>query len=186
MKHPFLVGGHIYLRALERTDAATILPWINDKRVIGNLTIFRPMSLAAEEAFIDAVNRSDTDIVFGVCDRASDRLIGVAGLQRIDHKNRHAMFGIFIGEARNRGRGLGTETTALVVRYGFDTLNLNRVWLQVYQDNKAGIRAYEKVGFKREGLLRQDHFRKGRYGNTVVMGVLRTEREKGKGKRRKP
>ena len=182
MKHAFLAGDHVYLRALERGDAATILPWINDRQVIGNLTIFRPMSLAAEEAFIDAVNRSDTDIVFGVCDRASDRLMGVAGLQRIDQKNRHAMFGIFIGEARNRGRGLGTETTALIVAYAFDTLNLNRVWLHVYQDNKAGIRAYEKAGFKREGLLRQDHFRKGRYGNTVAMGVVRRDRKKSPGR----
>jgi RimJ/RimL family protein N-acetyltransferase len=85
------------------------------------------------------------------------------------------MFGIFIGEAEGRGKGFGTEVAALIVRYAFATLNLNRVWLQVYEDNKGAIRAYEKVGFKREGLLRHDSFRDGKYGNTVVMGLLRSE-----------
>ena len=178
MKHPFLTGERLYLRALERADAQSILPWINDRRVISNLTIFRPMNLAAEEAFIDAVNRSETDIVFGMCDRATDSLVGVAGLQRLDQKNRHAMFGIFIGDARNRGRGFGSEATSMVVNYAFDTLNLSRVWLHVFQNNKAGIRVYEKVGFKQEGLLREDDFRSGRYQNTVVMGVLRRERRR--------
>ena len=177
MKNPFLTGAHIYLRALERADAPTILPWINDGNVIGNLTIHRPLNLAAEEAFIEAANRSEVDVIFGICSRTSDRLIGVTGLQRIDHRNRHAMFGIFIGPAGNRGLGHGTEATALVVAYAFDTLNLNRVWLHVFEDNTAAIRAYEKAGFTREGLLRDDDFRRGRFRNTVVMGIIRRDRQ---------
>ena len=66
----------------------------------------------------------------------------------------------------------------MVVRYAFETLNLNRVWLHVYEDNKGAIRAYEKVGFKTEGVLRQDSFRRGRYGNTVMMGILEADLKK--------
>jgi RimJ/RimL family protein N-acetyltransferase len=175
MPPAFLIGTTVHLRALDRADAPTILPWVNDQQVIQHLLIHKPMNLAAEEAFIDAVNRSEHDAVFGICDRATGRLAGVAGLHRVDHKNRQAMFGIFIGHARDRGKGLGTDATSLVVRYAFDTLNLNRVWLHVYEDNKRAIRVYEKLGFVREGLLRQDSFRRGRYGNTVVMGLLRSE-----------
>jgi diamine N-acetyltransferase len=113
--------------------------------------------------------------VFGLCERGTDRLLGVTGLHRLDTTNRHAMFGIFIGGAESRGKGYGTEATAMVVAYAFNTLNLNRVWLHVYDNNKAGIRAYEKVGFRKEGVLRQDSFRRGRYRDTVVMGILRTE-----------
>jgi RimJ/RimL family protein N-acetyltransferase len=175
MKNPFLTGARVYLRALERADAPVILPWVNDPAVIHQLLIHRPMNLAEEEAFIDAVNRSAADVVFGICQREPDHLIGVAGLHRVDQKNRHAMFGIFIGEADARGCGFGTEATLLVVRYGFETANLNRVWLQVYEDNPGAIHVYEKLGFSREGLLRQDTFRRGRYGNTVVMGLLRAD-----------
>lgn len=175
MPPAFLIGTSIHLRALERADAATILPWVNDQQVTQHLLIHKPMNLAAEEAFIDAANHSEHDAVFGICDRASGHLVGVAGLHRIDAKNRQAMFGIFIGQAQHRGKGMGTETTSLVVRYAFDTLNLHRVWLHVYEDNKRAIRVYEKLGFVREGLLRQDSFRRGRYWNTVVMGLLHSE-----------
>jgi RimJ/RimL family protein N-acetyltransferase len=175
MKHPFLVGANIYLRALDRSEASIVLPWVNDQRVIRNLLIHKPTSLAAEEAFIDSVTRSDTDVVMGICEGSSDRLIGACGLHRIDPKNRQAMYGIFIGEAEARDKGHGTEVTSLMVTYAFATLNLNRVWLHVYEDNKGAIRAYEKVGFKQEGVLRQDNYREGRYGNTVVMGILRSE-----------
>jgi RimJ/RimL family protein N-acetyltransferase len=160
MNNPFLAGQLVYLRALDRTDAPTILPWVNDPEVTEHLLVYRPFSLAAEEAFIDAINRSEADVVFGICQREPDRLVGVCGLHRIDHKNAHAMFGIFI---------------ELVLQYAFDTANLNRVWLHVFEDNPGAIRVYEKLGFAREGLLREDTFRRGRYGNTVVMGILRAD-----------
>jgi RimJ/RimL family protein N-acetyltransferase len=85
------------------------------------------------------------------------------------------MFGIFIGESDARGRGLGTDATALVLRHAFDTLNLNRVWLHVFEDNPGAIHVYEKLGFVREGVLREDNFRGGRYRDTVAMGILRAD-----------
>jgi RimJ/RimL family protein N-acetyltransferase len=175
MKNPFLTGARVYLRALDRADAPPILPWVNDPAVIHHLLIHRPMNLTEEEAFIEAMNRSGADVVFGICQREPDRLIGVTGLHRMDHKNRHAMFGIFIGEKVARGCGFGTDATALVLRYAFDTANLNRVWLHVFEDNPGAIHVYGKLGFVREGVLRQDAFRRGRYGNTVVMGLLRSD-----------
>ncbi len=175
MNHPFLAGTAIYLRAIDRADAPAILPWVNDQKVIRNLLVHRPTGLSAEEAFLDSVTRSETDVVMGICEQTTDRLIGVCGLHRIDPKNRQAMYGIFIGESDARGKGHGTEVTSLIVSYAFGTLNLNRIWLHVYQDNRGAIRAYEKVGFKQEGVLRQDNYREGRYGNTVVMGILRSE-----------
>ena len=175
MNNPFLAGKLVYLRALDKPDALVILPWVNDPEVTRHLLVHRPFSLAAEEAFIENVNRSETDVVFGICQREPDRLVGVAGLHRFDHTNRHAMFGIFIGEADARGRGLGTDATALILQYAFNTANLNRVWLHVFEDNPGGIHVYEKLGFVREGLLREDTFREGRYRNTVVMGILRAD-----------
>lgn len=171
----FLTGKSVTLRALDRVDAPTILPWVNDQEVIQHLLLHRPTTLAMEEAFIESISRSENDVVFGICASGTGTLVGVVGLHRFDHKNRHAMFGIFIGSRASRGKGLGTEATAMVVRYAFDTLNLNRVWLHVYEDNKAGIRAYEKVGFRKEGVLRQDSFRRGRYWNTIVMGIVRAD-----------
>ena len=52
---------------------------------------------------------------------------------------------------------------------------MNRVWLKVYEDNERGRRAYERVGFRQEGVLREDVWREGRYWDSILMSVLRQE-----------
>lgn len=177
MRNPFLVGAKVYLRPLEREDAPVIVPWLNDREVIRTLLRHRPLTLREEEAFLDKVGDSEHDLALGIALRATDALIGVTGFHHIDFRNRHCSFGIAIGAKDEWGKGHGTEATTLMVQYAFDTLNLNRVWLHVHEYNERGVRAYEKVGFKREGVLRQDCFREGKYWDTLVMGVLREEWE---------
>jgi RimJ/RimL family protein N-acetyltransferase len=135
------------------------------------------VSLRAEEEFLDRVSQGD-DVALAIVLRAGDRLVGGTGLHDIDQRCRKAQFGIFLGPREEWGQGHGTEATRLLLDYAFATLNLNRVWLQVYEYNERGLRAYEKVGFRREGVLRQDTFRDGRYWDTVVMGLLRQEWDK--------
>jgi len=175
MKNPFLIGARIYLRPLERTDVPLLQTWINDQEVIRNLLNFRPMNLQGEEEFLDKVTRDLDLIVLGIALRSDDRLIGDVALHRIQSRDRQAGFGILIGEKAEWSKGYGTEATRLIVRYAFDALNLNRVWLHVLENNQRGQRAYEKVGFKVEGVLRQSAFRGGRYLDTITMGILRGE-----------
>ncbi len=174
MKNPFLVGTNVYLRPLDRGDAPAFVTWLNDPDLRRNLLASRPMTLRAEEEFIDALATGDR-ITLGLALRDGDRLIGGTGLHDIEPRCRRATFGILIGPPEERGKGHGTEATRLMVGYAFDTLNLNKVCLQVYEYNPGGVRAYEKVGFRREGVLRQDTYRDGRYWDTIVMGILREE-----------
>jgi RimJ/RimL family protein N-acetyltransferase len=73
------------------------------------------------------------------------------------------------------GQGLGTEATRMMLDYGFGTLNLNRIWLQVFASHVGAQRVYEKAGFRKEGVQRQQHFLEGRYEDGVLMGILRSE-----------
>ena len=114
-------------------------------------------------------------MALGIVVKSGDKLVGATGLHRMDFKNRHASFGISIGDKTEWCKGYGSEATFLMVKYGFETLNLNRVWLYVFEYNQRGIRTYEKAGFKREGLLRQDRYHEGRYENTILMAILREE-----------
>jgi RimJ/RimL family protein N-acetyltransferase len=175
MNNAFLIGKEIYLRPLDREDADLVRSWLNDPEVRAHLQWYRPLSRRAEEEFIDRVGQSEHDLVLLIVLKEWDCPIGVAGLHDIDVKNRHALFGICIGVKEQWGKGHGSDATRLIVGHAFETLNLNRVFLRVYEDNARGIRAYERVGFKREGLLRQDNFRHGRYWDTIVMGILREE-----------
>jgi RimJ/RimL family protein N-acetyltransferase len=177
MQSPFLVGDAIYLRPLEIEDARTIAPWFNDPEVTRFLLRCHPMSVAKEEEWIRHIYDNPTDVALGIALRADDRLIGSTGLHQVDLRNRSAAFGIVLGDKSAWGKGHGTEATRLMVRHAFHTLNLNRVWLEVYEYNPRGARAYEKAGFRVEGRLRQDTFRDGRYWDTLIMGVLRDEWE---------
>ncbi|HKI32741.1 MAG TPA: GNAT family protein [Gemmataceae bacterium] len=174
MINRFLVGTNIYLRPLERPDAPALVTWLNEPEVTHFLNAHKPMTVRAEEEFIDHIDEGD-DLVLGIVLREGDRLIGVAGLHQIDQRCRRAAFGIFVGDKTQWGKGFGTEATRLILGHAFQTLNLNRVWLHVFEYNARGVRAYEKAGFRREGVLPQDTFRDGRYWDTITMAVLREE-----------
>jgi RimJ/RimL family protein N-acetyltransferase len=178
MHNAFLIGTDIYLRAMERGDAPAFASYLNDPEVRRFLLLRpRPITLAEEEAYIAHITQSEHDVSLAIVLRQDNRLIGATSLHQIDFGNRHCSFGIMIGDPSEWGKGHGTEATRLIVGHAFETLNLNRVWLHVYEYNPRGIRAYEKVGFRREGVLRQDSYRDGRYWDTIVMGILRDEWE---------
>ena len=179
MQNMIAVGRRLCLRPLARAEAAVFVPWVNDPEVTRTLAIgVRAMDVRAEEVFIEKTNASAHDVLFGIVVQETDQLIGSTGLHQIDFRNQRAGFGIMIGEKNAWGKGYGTEATALVVHYAFRKLHLNRVQLQVYEHNLRGMRVYEKVGFRREGVLRQEHVYDGRFWDTVVMALLREEWEK--------
>lgn len=175
MQNPFLIGSKVYLRPLDLADAPILTTWMNDPEVTRYLLAHRPLMLLAEEAFLRKMSESERDMALGIVVREPEQFIGVTGFHQFDARNRHVQFGIILGEKSAWGKGYGTEATRLMVRYAFDTLNQNRVWLHVYEYNERAVRMYQKVGFRMEGRLRQDTFRDGRYWDTFVMAVLREE-----------
>lgn len=56
-----------------------------------------------------------------------------------------------------KGQGYGRETMNALIKYAFDDLNMNKVWLEAYTDNKVGRKLYESLGFHIDGILRQHH-----------------------------
>ena len=175
MKNAHVIGERLYLRPLERGDAPVLQPWFNDPVVTENLMIRRPVSRDYEEGFLAGLAADEHRVILGIALRNSDALIGTIGLEDIDTVNRQANFGICIGERGEWGHGYGREATRLMVDYGFRQLNLHRVWLHVYETNLRAVRAYEAIGFRREGVLRQSRWQATRYVDTISMAVLRDE-----------
>jgi len=175
VKSPFLIGDRIYLRPLEPEDAAVCAAWFNDQEVTRFLLRYRPLTLAEEREFLLKLASDPTVLSVGIALRSDDRLIGSTGLHHLDLRNRCSSFGIVIGEASEWSKGYGSEATALVLRHAFDTMNLHRVWLQVHAFNDRAIQCYERLGFRREGSLRDEVYRDGRYWDTLVMGILENE-----------
>ena len=178
---PHLIGQRIRLRAAEKTDIDSFLRWINDPDVTENLMLISPMSRIEEERWYEnMINQPPSEHVLVIEAKHENKstdwhAIGTCQFTRIDWRNRSAEVGIMIGEKTFWDHGFGTEAMGLLLAHGFDTLNLHRVWLQVYDKNQRAIRAYEKAGFIHEGSFRQAHYQHGQYYNVHLMSVLKPE-----------
>jgi diamine N-acetyltransferase len=166
-------GTKIELRAIEREDLPRYVAWFNDSDVMRYFGRYEPMSLAQEEDWYETqLKRSDARN-FAVYYQGEH--IGVAGYFNIDGRVRKAEVGLVIGRKDMWNLGLGTDILATLLRFGFEQMNLHRIYLQVYSENIHAIRCYEKVGFKHEGRLREAEFRHNRYHDMLLMSVLNQE-----------
>lgn len=177
MRHPFIIGKKIYLRGLEKEDlTGNYFQWANDSEVTHYMFMGAvPNNIQLLEEEYDKLIRSEHDVVFAIIDKKTDTHIGNAGLYTINWISRSAEYRTIIGEKKFWGKGYGTEATKLVLEYAFDKLNLNKVWLGVNAENTAAVKCYENAGFIREGVLREEIYRNGKYYNAIRMSVLRKE-----------
>jgi len=168
----------IRLRANERSDLPKFVEWLNDPEVRRYLSMSLPISQAAEEQwFENMLKRPPEEQSLGIEIKDGDgwHLIGNCSIFDINRRARSAEVGLFIGDKSCWNKGYGTEVMRLLLRYGFGTLNLNRIFLRVDAENMGGIRAYEKAGFIHEARLRESDFREGSYCDDLIMSVLRSE-----------
>jgi len=174
-------GERIYLRPVERDDLQRCHAWMNDEELTATLAQRYPMSLAREADWIERATRGQdpSELTFAICLVQNDRHVGNCGLVGIDRDNRTATLGIFIGDKDCRGQGFGADAVRALCRFAFDELDLRKIRLDVHDGNEAARKAYEKVGFRREGVLRQEVYRGGRALDVVRMGLLRDELTQG-------
>ncbi|PIQ83370.1 MAG: GNAT family N-acetyltransferase [Candidatus Omnitrophica bacterium CG11_big_fil_rev_8_21_14_0_20_63_9] len=173
----------IQLRPLAQTDTALIIKWRNDPQVMRGL--HRSIQLTAEEhlQWFDRLQqpkelRKKKRLEFVIETVEGQVPIGTVGLSGIDHEHRRAEYGILIGEERFRKRGYAKEATIALLNYAFGELNLWRVYLRVMPHLEEAIGLYTRIGFIREGLLRNELFRKEQFEDVVVMSLLRPEWER--------
>jgi diamine N-acetyltransferase len=177
-------GERIRLRRNERGDVSQFVRWLNDPEVRRYLSVNMPISLANEEQwFENTLKLPAPEQPFAIeirqtsAEKGADewQMIGNCSFMDVNHNAHSAEVGLFIGDKSCWNKGYGTEVMRLLLRFGFETLNLNRIFLRVDDDNKRGVRAYEKAGFVHEGSLRQSVYRDGHYHDLLIMSVLRSE-----------
>jgi RimJ/RimL family protein N-acetyltransferase len=177
-----IYGERIRFRANERDDLPIFVRWLNDHEVRDGISIYRPFSMAEEEGWFEDVLKRPQDERPLLIEVREDKdgeekwvPIGNCGFHEIDWRNRSAEFGIMIGEKSYWNQGYGTEAVRLLMKHGFDALNLNRIYLRVFENNHRAIRVYEKVGFVHEGRFRQAEFKEGEYVDILFLSILRSE-----------
>ncbi|MCA9870557.1 MAG: GNAT family N-acetyltransferase [Anaerolineae bacterium] len=176
-----LQGKRVRLRATERDDLPLAVQYLNDPEVLMWFGQPAPLGMDDEIAWYERMRQDDGVINFAI--EVEGRYVGGCGLTGINHVHRRAEIGIFVGDKSIWGRGVGSEAMALVMGYGFDYLNLHRIFLRVFAENTRAIHVYESLGFQHEGRFRDTEWRHGRWHDMLYMSVLETEwRQRSDGK----
>jgi RimJ/RimL family protein N-acetyltransferase len=178
---PLFRGRFVRLAAFEpETDAPVFARWSNDSRYLlqSGDDPARPVDVAEARATIETWSKGWPETV-GLALRALDdgRLVGFVRLYDIAWNHGTAMVGISVPDPADQDRGFGRDAMELLMRYAFGELGLHRLWLDVFGYNLRAIHLYEALGFRREGLLREQLYRDGRRWDVVLMGLLRAEWE---------
>ena len=177
---PILYGARLRLRAPERDDIPAFLRWVNDPEVGQFLEHFTVFNREMEEAWFESIVKGPAIelplvIEVKIPETNSWFPIGNTAFMGFHQVNRSAEIGIMIGEKEYWDQGYGTEALRLMCDHGFNTLNMHRIFLRVFEGNERGKNAYRKVGFVYEGTMRQARFHQGRYSDVDIMSILQTD-----------
>jgi len=175
VKNAFRTGERICLRPIEIEEAPLFQAWLNEPENLQFLGRFRPLNGVEERRQLERQHEKVEDHLFGIALKEGERLIGSCGLTGTALPHRTGTLGILIGEREHQGRGYGAEAIRLLLDYGFGSLGLHRVALDVVEHNERGIRCYEKCGFRREGTRRQSRWWAGRWWNVHEYAILEHE-----------
>ncbi|MCJ7648924.1 MAG: GNAT family N-acetyltransferase [Candidatus Lokiarchaeota archaeon] len=142
--------------------------------------MYKPLTRDFEADWFDAIKHQEDSVYFSILlldEEDPEKIIGNCAIQRINAKNRACSCGITIGEKEYQSKGYGPEAMEMLVEYGFNTLNMNRIELVVYEFNIRAYKSYQKVGFIEEGRKRQARYHNGKYYDEVIMAILREDWE---------
>jgi diamine N-acetyltransferase len=173
-----LIKEKIRLRAVEREDLPRFVTWLNDPEVRQGISIYQPMSGAQEENWYEENLKQPVQVqplVIEVDTPQGWTPIGNLSLMNLDWHARSAEVGIFIGEKSYWSQGYGGQAMEMLLEHAFLSINLNRIYLRVFETNPRAIRSYEKTGFQHEGRMRSAHYQNGQYIDVLLMSVLRKD-----------
>jgi len=174
MARTMIRGKKVTFRAIERDDLSRLRDWRNSPEIRARTREFRLLSMMDQERWFEGLHNDRHTIMFAVLN-GEGSLIGVVGLTYIDWKNRRAEVSIYVGEEGAQGKGYGYDALRTLLAYGFHTVNLHKLYAEIFAFNEPSIRLFEKAGFKRDGAKREDQFVDGKYWDTYVYSILASE-----------
>ena len=162
------------LRSLRELDADNMLEWMRDPDIAGRFQFdFFSMDRDRAIKFIKDSWSNNSSLHFAFV-AETDEYYGTVSLKNVDPVNMSAEYAIS-SRKKSHGTGAARKATEDVLRYAFDVLGLERVYLDVRADNHRAIRFYEKIGFTREGTFRSALSIKDGFIDLVWFSMIRTD-----------
>ena len=169
MKHEYRIEkDNLVLRPIEAEDIEQIRVWRNQDDIRKSFLYQGIISSEDQKKWYEKYLSYTDDIMFVI--ELNHRAVGAAALYHIDQEKKQAEFGrLMIGDLSARGHNLGVRVTKLLSEFGLTNLALEKIVLEVFEDNTYAKSAYEKAGFKAISTRTQE-------GRTVVVMQLGKEK----------
>ena len=167
----------ITLQPFQRSHMKKLIEWIDSPEFLlqwGGPIFTYPLDEKQIERYIEEPDR----YIYSVVDQETETIIGHISLGKIDRENRSARVGkVLVGASSARGKGIGQRMMRDILAIAFDDMKLHRVSLGVFSFNEPAIACYGKVGFKKDGLLRDLRKMGDDYWSLWEMSMLEDEWE---------
>jgi UDP-4-amino-4,6-dideoxy-N-acetyl-beta-L-altrosamine N-acetyltransferase len=160
----------ISLRAVTEQDTDFILSLINDPKIAEFFPRDGVISKQQHLSFLEKI-REKGDQYWII--KKNNESIGTVSIYNIDHTNNTAEWGRFIIKPTHSAMGVAVEK--LILKIAFEDLQLNKLYCQCLATNERVIKLHELLGFKIEGTLRQQIYKKGKFIDIVFMGRLKND-----------
>lgn len=174
---PRLATPRTVLRGMAAADVPALYDIFRDREVARYWSwpaYTHPAQAAALLAEIDELFAERTLFQWGVARREDDRVVGTVTLFQLEPENRRGEIGFALGRAA-WGQGLMREALAALLDFSFGRLDLHRLEADVDPRNARSLAVLERLGFRREGLLRERHIVAGEVQDSVMLGLLARE-----------
>lgn len=173
-----LAGDAVYLRLIEPSDCGEqYLHWLRDPEVNRFLeTRWTEQTPETIREFVTAMRSSLDDYLFAIVRIESGEHVGNIKVGAINRVHQHCEVGYFIGDREMWGKGIATEAIRLATQFAFERLGMHRAQAVVDVDNPASAKALERVGYKKEGTLREKLFMDGRWNDQLLYGILAADK----------
>jgi RimJ/RimL family protein N-acetyltransferase len=172
-------GELVGLRALEREDLKLLRDWRNIPAFRKNFREYRELNLENQLKWFDSLHNSAQSNFMFFIERLSDKEpLGACGLLYINWIIRAADFSFYVGykESYIDEEGYAEEATQLLLDYGFKVLNLNKIWMELYEFDQKKLDFFiDKFGFKKDGKLRDNCFEDGRYWDSFIISITQKD-----------
>ena len=155
------------------------LGWLHDSEVVRSLNLpaylETPVPFEEVATYCDSLWRSPNDLFFALHLAGDGAFVGTVKAGHVNWYAGTADIGIMIGRKDVWGRGLASEALALLAAHLFESVRLRRLTAGVMANNPAMIRVFEKLGFRREGVFREQDRLGDEYIDHIHLGCLKPE-----------
>lgn len=170
-------GLYTGLRAIEKQDLPQLLKWRNKPEYRRYFREYRELSYEHQKLWYERISSSGTNnIMFAIVELESNKLLGACGLCHINWINRSGDFSIYIGADNIYiDDKFAPDAGSLLLNYGFNELNLHRIWAEIYNFDEPKKKLFKDLGLVLEGEHRETYWHEGKWFNSLFFSTLSSE-----------